>query len=120
MRKLEFKIGIVTYNFVEIIDKWFAKEFREEAYEIVDKILNWHDIKSFEVIVEWCIYIERNMGNQISSHIDYMKYLLVKERIIEKGGKFGAPFTDEFPDDWFDVGPKNLDKILKNKNNELD
>ena len=108
MRELKFKIGIVEYNFVEVIDEWIAKEYRDEAYEIVGNILDWHDFNAHHLLLEWCIYIERKMGNIICMQLDKMKYDLVKARIMKNEGHFGSPYTDEFPDDWFENGPDYL------------
>jgi len=86
---MKYKIGIVEYDLNELIDKWVAKEFREEAKEIVFKYLDWNDFGSHYMIVELIIYHERDMGNIFCLHLDKMKLDLVKQNIMEKGGNFG-------------------------------
>lgn len=96
MKDLKYKIGVVEYDFNEVIDEWINEESRDEAKEIIYNMLKWNNIKFFNIIVEWIIYIERKMGNQICMHLDYMKYELVKSGIMQLSGNFGRPFTDEF------------------------
>jgi hypothetical protein len=95
MTELKYKIGIVEYDFNDVIDEWINEESRDEAKEIVSNILKWNNLKCTHTILEWIVYIERKMGNQICMHLDYMKYELVKAGIMPLTGKFGQPFTSE-------------------------
>lgn len=96
MEKLNYKIGIVEYDFNAVIEEWIREDLRDEATEIISKMLTWNNLESTHIILEWIIYLERKMGNQICMHFDYMKYKLVKAGIVPLLGQFGTPFTDEF------------------------
>ena len=73
---LKYRVGIVEYDFSEIIDEFFAEEYRQETKEIVEKVLNSRDMKSHFLIMEWIVYIERDMGNLVCLHVDSMKEFL--------------------------------------------
>jgi hypothetical protein len=92
---LKMKIGIVEYNFRKLIKEWVKKDYRAEAEEIIYSFLTvWDDSCTYPLLVEFIIYHENKLGNQVCSHLDYMKYRLVEVNIMKNTGWFGSPYTD--------------------------
>ena len=91
-RCLKMKIGIVEYDFDIIVDYWVAAEYRVEAKEIINKLLKWDTNYSYKLLVEFIVYHEKSMGNQVCQHLDFMKAKLVDLGHMKKGGHFGPPF----------------------------
>ena len=91
---LKIKIGIVEYDFKKIIKEWIKKECRSEAEEIIGLILRWDTRYTYTLLVEFIIYHENKMGNQVCSQLDFMKYKLVDHGRMKHEGCFGAPFID--------------------------
>jgi hypothetical protein len=89
---LTMKIGIVEYDFNAIVDFWVATEYREEAKEIINKLLKWDTNYSYKLLVEFIVYHEKSMGNQVCQHLDFMKAKLVDRGHMKNGGHFGPPF----------------------------
>lgn len=92
-RSLKMKIGIVEYNFSEIIDEWVTADCRLEAREIIRHMLKWDTRYTYTLLVEFIIYHEKGMGNIICSQLDFMKSKLVDFGKMKAGGCFGSPFT---------------------------
>jgi hypothetical protein len=94
-KNLKFKINIIEFDFKTIIDDWVILDCRNEAYDIIDNLLSWKDIKSYNMTVELIIFHLTDNGNLFLLHLDYVKCQLVKSGIMESGGKFGSPFLDD-------------------------
>lgn len=93
-QSLKMKIGIVEYNFNEIINIWIRKECRREARKIIKIMLNWETRYSYVMLVELVIYHEKGMSNIVCSHLDFMKSKLVEFNKIKSTGCFGSPFIE--------------------------
>ena len=91
---LKMMIGIVEYDFSEIINKWVYSECREEASQIIHHMLKWDTRYTYALLVEFIIYHEKEMGNIVCSHLDFMKSKLVEFGKMKEGGCFGSPFAD--------------------------
>jgi hypothetical protein len=91
---LKMKIGIVEYDFNEIIDEWIKDDCREEARDILNRMLKWDTRYTYTLLVEFIIYHEKGMGNQVCQHLDFMKSRLVDFGHMKPGGCFGSPFID--------------------------
>ena len=87
----KIKIGIVEYNFNDIIDEWILEECRPEAKEIIHHMLKWDTRYTYTLLVEFIIYHENGMGNQVCQHLDFMKSKLVDFRKMKAVGCFGSP-----------------------------
>lgn len=93
-KSLKMKIGIVEYDFNEIINIWIRKECRREARKIIKIMLNWETRYSYVTLVELVIYHEKGMGNIVCSHLDFMKSRLVDFGKMKPGGCFGEPLGE--------------------------
>lgn len=93
-QSLKMKIGIIEYDFNEIIDHWIKEECRKEAKQIIRKMLSWDTRYTYVLLVEFIVYHEKEMGNIVCCHLDFMKSKLVEFKKMKKGGCFGAPFED--------------------------
>lgn len=91
---LKMKIGIIEYDFNEIINIWIRKECRREARKIIKIMLNWETRYSYVMLVELVIYHEKGMGNIVCSHLDFMKSRLVDFGRMKPGGCFGSSFIE--------------------------
>ncbi len=98
-RSLKMKIGIVEYDFNEIIDHWIKKECRKEAKSIIRTMLAWDTRYTYVMLVELVVYHEKEMGNIVCSQLDFMKSKLIEFGKMKKGGCFGSPFDDQEPND---------------------
>jgi len=92
IRSLKMKIGIVEYDFSEIIDEWVTEECRPEAKKIIQHMLKWDTRYTYTLLVEFIIYHEKGMGNIVCSHLDFMKSKLVDFGKMKATGCFGSPF----------------------------
>lgn len=92
-RSLKMKIGIIEYDFNEIIGEWVKEEYRSEAEEIIRHMLNWDTRYTYALLVEFIVYHEKGMGNIVCSHLDFMKSKLVDFGKMKAEGWFGSPFT---------------------------
>ena len=90
----KIKIGIVEYNFNDIIDEWILAECRPEAKEIIHHMLKWDTRYTYTLRVEFIIYHEKSMGNQVCQHLDFMKSKLVDFGKMKSTGCFGSPFIE--------------------------
>lgn len=95
---LKMKIGIVEYDFKKIIDEWVKAECRPEAEEIISLILRWDTRYTYTLLVEFIIYHENKMGNQICSQLDLMKMRLAEFGKMKADGCFGSPFISKLHD----------------------
>ena len=93
-RSIKMKIGIVEYDFSNIIDLWVNEECRPEAKEIIHHMLKWDTRYTYVLLVEFIVYHEKEMGNIVCSHLDYMKSKLVEFGKMKAAGCFGSPFID--------------------------
>lgn len=91
-RSLKMKIGIIEYDFNEIINEWVTKDCREEALEIIGHMLKWDTRYTYVLLVEFIVYHEKGMGNIVCSQLDFMKSKLVEFGKMKAGGCFGSPF----------------------------
>lgn len=91
-RSLKMKVGIVEYDFDEIVDLWIKKECRKDAKKLIQSALSWDTNYSKSMLIELIIYHEREMGNIFCCHLDFIKSKLVEFKRVKKGGCFGAPF----------------------------
>jgi hypothetical protein len=90
----KMKIGIVKYDFNDIIDEWILEECRPEAKEIIHNMLKWDTRYTYTLLVEFIIYHEKGMGNQVCQHLDFMKSKLVDFGKMKAVGCFGSPFIE--------------------------
>jgi hypothetical protein len=88
------KIGIVKYDFNDIIDEWILEECRPEAKEIIHHLLKWDTRYVYTLLVEFIIYHEKGMGNQVCQQLDFMKSKLVEVGKIKATGCFGSPVIE--------------------------
>ena len=72
----------------EIVKEVIRKECVKEALEILSLVCE-------SEIDEFVKYYKEDMFNICCTHLDWLKYNLVKENKIEKEGFFGMPFLDE-------------------------
>ena len=93
-RSLKMKIGIVEYDFNEIIEEWIKEECRREARSIIKKMLSWDTRYTYTLLVELIIYHEKEMGNALCLHMDFMQSKLVEFGKTKKSKCFGFPFGD--------------------------
>lgn len=89
---LKMKIGIVEYDFSDIIDEWVTEECRPEAKEIIHHMLKWDTRYVYTLLVEFIIYHEKGMGNIVCSQLDFMKSKLVEFGKMKAVGCFGSPY----------------------------
>ena len=94
IHSLKIKIGIVEYDFSDIIDEWIKEECRPEAKEIIYHMLKWDTRYIYTLLVEFIIYHEKGMGNQVCQHLDFMKSKLVDFGKMEISDCFGSSFID--------------------------
>ena len=90
----KMKIGIVKYDFNDIIDEWILEECRPEAKEIIHHLLKWDTRYVYTLLVEFIIYHEKGMGNQVCQQLDFMKSKLVEVGKIKATGCFGSPVIE--------------------------
>ena len=90
----KMKIGIVKYDFNDIIDEWILEECRPEAKEIIHNMLKWDTRYTYTLLVEFIIYHEKGMGNQVCQHLDFMKSKLVDFGKMKSTSCFGSPFIE--------------------------
>jgi hypothetical protein len=88
------KIGIVEYDFEEIVNEWVREDCREEAKEIIKHMLKWDTRYTYVLLIEFIIYHEKGMGNIVCCHLDLMKSKLVEFGKMKPEGCFGSPFID--------------------------
>lgn len=91
---LKMKIGIVEYDFEEIVTRWINEECRDSALDILRHMLKWDTRYTYTLLVEFIIYHEKGMGNIVCSHLDFMKSKLVDFGKMKAGGCFGDPFIN--------------------------
>ena len=91
---LKMKIGIIEYDFRKIIEEWVKKECQSEAEEIISHMLSWDTRYTYVLLIELIVYHEKEMGNVICSHLDFMKSKLVEFGKMKPDGCFGSPFID--------------------------
>ena len=91
---LKMKIGIVEYDFDQLVDEWIIKKCRKDARKIIKSTLAWDTNYSRNLLIELIIYHERGMGNIFCCHLDFIKSKLVEFGRVKKGGCFGKPFLD--------------------------
>lgn len=97
MKNLKLKVGIIDYDFDKIINHHIRKESRQEAKNILTYILKESSKGCPEAIndlMEFIIYVERDMGNIICLHLGAMKNRLIKKGIKIKGQDFGTEFLN--------------------------
>lgn len=79
-----------TIDFGPYIDEIIESECREEAKEIVSKIIDSDDLLLlFETLKLYNHYVEKNTEAFIL-HLDYLKFKLIKDEKMNEGGCFGA------------------------------
>lgn len=86
--KLTYKIGIVNYNFNDIIKEWIKDDSEEQALQIIERTLRLNSLAANSAIIELIIYAERKMGNQICQHIEYINSRILKNEGLEVKGDF--------------------------------
>lgn len=80
---MKYKIGIIEYDFDQIMEEHIRKESREEAKNIIKNILKFN-LK--DLIFELIVYVERDMGNIICLHLTKMKEILLEKHSIKIEG----------------------------------
>lgn len=85
---LTYKIGIVNYNFNDIIKEWIKDDSEEQALQIIERTLRLNSLVANSAIIELIIYAERKMGNQICQHIEYINSRILKNEGLEVKGDF--------------------------------
>lgn len=93
-RSYKMKIGIVEYDFEKLVHEWVKEECRLEAKEILSRMLKWDTRYTYTLLVEFIIYHEKGMGNQVCQHLDLMKSKLVDFGKMKAVGCFGSPFIE--------------------------
>jgi hypothetical protein len=93
---VKWKIGIVEYDFNEIMDNLLNETSREEAKLIIASAISLSEVGSPEIkchffkrLAELVIYIEKDMANIVCLHLEAMKKdIKNKANIKIKGNSF--------------------------------
>jgi len=78
----------VIIDFGPFIDEVVEKDCRDEAKEIISKVIGSDDLTLiFEVLKLYVHYIEKNI-DAFNLHLSYLKFKLVKNNEMNEGGCF--------------------------------
>lgn len=80
----------VFIDFGPIVEKWVEEDCRKEAKEIIKNINSFNELESqMELLTLYKFNLQKN-GNSFCSHLDLLKWQLVKDGLMDEGGCFGA------------------------------
>lgn len=82
--KLEYKIGGITIDIVDMINKEIREKSRDDAINIISTMLNIKEDIVDIYIMELIMYHLSDNGNLFCMHLDTIAYYLISNNLLKK------------------------------------